>query len=218
MDNMESDDMEVTYVPKCCFFNSQRSVPLNTNDIVNGEVSDEDNNSALCETMAEDIRVRKTKARRERAFALPPSGSNVNDSRLSHQQQAAYHDGSSNGLNDLDDLGDLTEDLSKCLDLWEEDADMIRLAGGQAVANKILAECEAWVMLQPDPKMMLSSSSRGDTILMQKCSRSFPESDQKSWQRIYGEIRAFAKVMTRLRPDLLVARNDQVFAASMPYQ
>ncbi len=205
-----------------------------------GEFSDEDNNSVFRDSAERPAKIRASAsaARKSRynsnnlSYRNPtnklPTSSPYHLSRHHSPNPAP-----SNDLNDLDactdqeqvrdeqqqrdhglaGLGGLSQDLSRCLDLSEEDEGMIRLAGGQAVADRILAECEARVMRTPNPEITLMPSPRGgETILMQRCCRNYPESDVRSWQTTYGEIRAYARIMARLRPDLLTTRqqNNQV--------
>ena len=88
-----------------------------------------------------------------------------------------------------------------------EEAKLISLAGGFDLASQILQELEE-DMFHQTLKLEPSILGQKDTALMQKCCK-IP-TDSLIWQKIYGQIWAYIKLMSRHKPDLLVYRNAQV--------
>ena len=94
-----------------------------------------------------------------------------------------------------------------------EESKLITLAGGPDLASKVLKELEENIFHHP-LKLEPSGVGQKDTALMQKCCK-IP-TDSLIWQKIYGQIWAYIKLMSRHKPDLLVYRNAQV-CFKIPY-
>ena len=116
---------------------------------------------------------------------------------LSRQPKKRLKKSSQEGVNNLD--------LES--DFLPEELEMIRLAGGPEMAQKIRGKCEENVRkgarrLEPRPDR--------DTILMDKCIQKQPLSDKDFWQKNHGQVLAYAKLMAQENPEYLIHRNSQV--------
>jgi hypothetical protein len=201
---MEADEhMEDMYVAKCANhspYKSSRFVGLNLsdNDGDDDDESDEDNNSMIkswptngirCRCHDPKCKVKQYIRKRQR--------------RLREKQRDQF-------LNDLDNPTTKgASNLDEVVIVNDEEAELIRLAGGQVLADQIMVQCEDLVR-KDESKLVEPVTRQGDTILMQKCCRKRSLSETDFWRITYGQIWAFAKIMARLRPDVLAKRNTQV--------
>ena len=86
--------------------------------------------------------------------------------------------------------------------------DMILLAGGSESAQSRLLECEDF--LKSGARRLEPRIPEGDTILMDKCIQKQPLSAKSFWRKNHAQIFAYARLMAKHKPALLVHRNSQV--------
>lgn len=212
---MQEDD-EAIYISKCANHIRPRISPTHThcaqgkNDLQEaaeasgGYTSDEDNNSVLKkwpEASASSCSI-KTRIR----------------CRRGHKQSRSFRIKHNPSLNNLDKIEFQVPtnynplDLSESTDTVEntEESKLITLAGGPDLALKVLKELEENIFHHP-LKLEPSGVGQKDTALMQKCCKT--PTDSLIWQKIYGQIWAYIKLMSRHKPDLLVYRNAQDVSA-----
>lgn len=181
------------YVPKCA------NIRLTYET---GYTSDEDNNSVL--------------------KSWPPARDRVVASREKcHNRLGGHKNNDANTLNDLDKDeavgGGAAASISvpnHALNLSEEsreESDLIRLAGGRELAFATLRDLEETFARDPsiiEPERI----SHRDTILMQKCgqeNQSNSSSDAIFRKKVYCQIWAYIRLMSKHKPELLIHRNIQ---------
>ena len=86
--------------------------------------------------------------------------------------------------------------------------DMILLAGGSESAQSRILQCEDF--LKSGERRLEPRIPEGDTILMDKCIQKQPLSDKSFWCKNHAQIFAYARLMAKQKPALLVHRNSQV--------
>ena len=86
--------------------------------------------------------------------------------------------------------------------------DMILLAGGSESAQSRLLQCED--LLNSGARRLEPRIPEGDTILMDKCIQKQPLSAKSFWCKNHAQIFAYARLMAKHKPALLVHRNSQV--------
>ena len=85
---------------------------------------------------------------------------------------------------------------------------MIILAGGSESAQSRILQCEDF--LKSGERRLEPRIPEGDTILMDKCIQKQPLSDKSFWCKNHAQIFAYARLMAKHKPALLVHRNSQV--------
>jgi len=89
--------------------------------------------------------------------------------------------------------------------------DMILLAGGSESAQSRILQCEDF--LKSGARRLEPRIPEGDTILMDKCIQKQPLSDKSFWSKNHAQIFAYARLMAKHKPALLVHRNSQNVSA-----
>lgn len=186
--SVEDDPHQDDYLAKCAS-SPASSASTGATTTLNLRRSRGDNESALFYESDED----------NNSIAVHGSSSQQNSKRI--KKSNSWQSNRKVDLNNLDKEKESSDEMSK------EIRDMVRLAGGRDALERVTNQCQENIN---NGIKVLEPKHGGDTLLMEKCIQKQPLSDKSFWAKNHAEIYAYANIMARTKPDLLVHRNYQV--------